>query len=250
MSSDPNGRAEYRLSVVIPVIDEREQINDCLERLAEQRFDGRYQTIVVDGDPLGSTIRVVRDDRVTCLTSEPGRGRQMNAGAAAAAGDILLFLHVDTHLPPGALARIDSTMKTNGYVGGAFELGIDSERLFLKYIAGRANRRSHRERIPYGDQAIFLSRTYFYAIGGFREIPIMEDLDLMIRIRRDGGPIHILDQRVMTSARRWEAEGALCTTARNKIIRMLFHLGVRPEVLARFYRIQSRIRRGQAAVRR
>ncbi len=243
MPSDQNKRAEYRLSIVIPVVDEQEHINGCLDRLHAQGFVGPCQIIVVDGDPQGSTIRAVRDSRVTCLTSEKGRGRQMNVGAAAAEGDILLFLHVDTRLPPNALAGVAAVMETNGCAGGAFQLAIDSENRFLKGIAALANLRSRLNRIPYGDQAIFISRACFRALGGFREIPIMEDLDLMRRIRKNGGKVRILDQKVTTSARRWEAEGPLYATCRNQIIRLLYYLGVSPVSLARFYRVQSRVRR-------
>lgn len=243
MPSDQNKPAEYRLSVIIPVVDEQEHISGCLDRLHAQGFAEPCQIIVVDGDPQGSTLRAVRDCRVTCLTSEKGRGRQMNAGAAAAEGDILLFLHVDTRLPPNALAGVAAVMETNGYVGGAFQLDIDSETWFLKGIAALANLRSRLNRIPYGDQAIFISRACFRALGGFREIPIMEDLDLMRRIKRNGGKVCILDQKVTTSARRWEAEGPLYTTIRNQLIRLLYYLGVNPARLARFYRVQNRIRR-------
>ena len=110
----------------------------------------------------------------------------MNAGAAVARGRILLFLHADTQLPPGGLLKIVDVLEDDQYIGGAFDLGIDSKRLFLKFIAARARLRSRLSRIPYGDQAIFVRKTYFEQIGGFKEFPLMEDIDFMKRIKRNG----------------------------------------------------------------
>lgn len=239
MAPSPRLVHEVRFSIIIPVLGEQECIDVCLENLRTQGFVHSRQIIVVDGDPDGGTIYRIQDDDVLCLKSAAGRARQMNAGAAVAKGDILLFLHVDTTLPPDALEKISRVMATRRYVGGAFDLAIDSERLFLKYIAARASVRSRLNRIPYGDQAIFIDRTYFESLGGFKEIPIMEDVELMRRIKRDGRMIHILRDRVTTSARRWEAEGPLYTTLRNQCLMLLYYLGVSPERLSRFYRIQN-----------
>ncbi|MHC4075293.1 MAG: hypothetical protein ACYSRZ_02615, partial [Planctomycetota bacterium] len=118
-------------------------------------------------------------------------------------------------------------------------LGIDSNRLFLKFIAVRASLRSRLNRIPYGDQAIFIRKTYFEDIGRFKEVPLMEDVDLMRRIKKRGDKIFILPDKVMTSSRRWETEGALYTTIRNQILVSLYYLGVDPEKLSRFYEICS-----------
>jgi len=210
-----------------------------MEALRTQGFADSRQIIVVDGDPEGGTIRCVRDGEVLCLKSNPGRACQMNTGAAAAKGQILLFLHVDTVLPPRALEKISCLMATGECVGGAFDLAIDSDSLFLRYIAMRASFRSRLNRIPYGDQAIFVRRSYFEGLGGFKEIAIMEDVDLMRRIKKDRQRIHIFRDRVMTSARRWEAEGPLYTTLRNQVLVLFYYLGVSPETLSRFYRIQN-----------
>jgi rSAM/selenodomain-associated transferase 2 len=225
--------------VIIPVLYEQAYIHACLRQVRLQGLADSRQIIVVDGDPAGRTIGLVRDGDVLCLKSGAGRGRQMNAGAAVAEGAILLFLHADTVLPAGALEKISQVMATGKYVGGAFDLAIDSERLFLKYIAFRARSRSRQNRIPYGDQAIFIDRAYFERLGGFSEIPIMEDVDLMRRIKKDRRKIHIFRDRVVTSSRRWEAEGPLYTTLRNQILMLFYYLGVSPERLSRFYGIQS-----------
>lgn len=163
----------------------------------------------------------------------------MNAGAAMSSGDILIFLHADTILPDGALNKISRALDKQDYVGGAFDLKIDSDRLFLKYISVRASLRSRWNRIPYGDQAIFMRKKYFDHIGRFKDIPLMEDVDLMRRIKKDGRKIHILPDKVTTSARRWQRDGALYTTVRNHILVVLFRLGVSPNRLAKYYWRQS-----------
>jgi rSAM/selenodomain-associated transferase 2 len=163
----------------------------------------------------------------------------MNAGAAAANGEILIFLHADTRLPEEGFEKVAQVLRGGKYVAGAFDLGIDSDRLVLRYIAASARLRSRLNRIPYGDQAIFMSKTYFDAIGRFREIPIMEDVDLMRRIKKRGDKIFILPDRVRTSPRRWETEGAIYTTLRNQLLVALYYLGVSPEKLAKFYKTHT-----------
>ena len=223
-------------SVIIPVLNEQTQINTVIEHVHAQDFDRDYEIIVVDGDPHGETVKVVEDRNVVSLTSERGRGRQMNAGAAAAKGVILLFLHADTRLPAGALKKIAYGLEKQDFVAGAFDLDIDSDRWFLRYIAARTSMRSRVNRIPYGDQAIFIRKSYFDEIGGFKDIPLMEDVDLMRRIKKDGRKIHIFRDKVVTSARRWEAEGALYTTLRNRMVVILYYLGVSSHKLAKFYK--------------
>jgi hypothetical protein len=148
---------------------------------------------------------------------------------------MLIFLHADTRLPAEAFAKVAEVLRGGRHVAGAFDLGIDSDRLILRYIAARARLRSRLNRIPYGDQAIFMRKAYFDAIGRFREIPIMEDVDLMRRIKNRGDRIFILRERVRTSPRRWETEGAIYTTLRNQILLGLYYLGVSPEKLSTFY---------------
>ena len=223
-------------SIIIPVINEQETIRPLLESLRQQAGIRQCQIIVVDGDPEGSTLRVIDDPAVTQLTSARGRGLQMNRGAEEARGDILVFLHADTLLPPGSLSLIDRTLKDPRYVAGAFNLQIASARPVLRLIARTANLRSRVTRVPYGDQAIFIDRDYFRRMGRFREIPIMEEVDLLRRIRRRGDRICILREAVLTSPRRWEEEGPLYTTLRNQLLILLFGLGIKPEKLAQLYR--------------
>jgi len=227
--------SEYKFSIIVPVLNEQGQINSFLDKINGQNNNGNFEIIIVDGDSQGGTINAVRDNSVIRLTSPKGRGRQMNAGAAAARGEIFIFVHADTTLPDNALEKISLALQNTDYVGGAFDLKIDSDRLFLRYISVRASLRSRWNRIPYGDQAIFIRKEYFDEIGGFKEIPLMEDVDLMRRIKKDGRKIFILPDKVTTSARRWESDGALYTTMRNQILVRLFYLGVSPHKLAKYY---------------
>ena len=226
-------------SIIAPVLNEADRINTTIEHLCKQDSEGICEIIVVDGDPNGGTIKAIENETVKALISPKGRGRQMNTGADIACGEILVFLHADTRLPEMALEKIYDVLQSKKYVGGAFNLAIDSERLLLKYIAVRASFRSRLNRIPYGDQAIFIRKDYFDRIGRFKEIPLMEDVDLMRRIKKRGDKIVILDDRVKTSARRWETEGALYTTIRNRILVSLYYLGVSPYKLVKFYRLCS-----------
>lgn len=222
-------------SIVIPVLNEQERINSTIGHLRSRNFADEYEIIVVDGDPQGRTIQTIQDKEVTSIVSEKGRGKQSNAGAAAAQGEVLVFLHADTQLPPGALTKISQVLQNEEYVGGAFDLAIDSDRLLLKYIAARARFRSRLNRIPYGDQAIFIRKSYFEKIGRFKEIPLIEDVDLMRRIKKDRRKICILKDRVSTSPRRWEEKGIIRTTITNQVLLALYYLGVSPERLARYY---------------
>ena len=226
-------------SIIVPVLNEADQINSTIEYLHKQKMDGICEIIVVDGGPDGGTIKNIQNKSVKAITSQKGRGKQMNAGAEIACGEILVFLHADTKLPPDAFEKISKVLENEKYVGGAFDLGIDSEKLLLKYIAARARLRSHLNRIPYGDQAIFIRKSYFDKIGRFKEIPLMEDVELMHRIKKRGDKIFILPDRVKTSPRRWEIEGVFYTTLRNQVLVNLYYLGVNPDKLAKYYRRHS-----------
>jgi len=234
-----NTKSICKLSIVIPVLNEADRINSLICHLQMQSSENFYEIIVVDGDPRGTTVKVIHDSKVISIKADQGRARQMNAGAAIAGGEVLLFLHADTLLPPKALNKISKVLENMKYVGGAFSLGIDSDRLLLKIVAARASMRSRINRIPYGDQAIFIRKSYFNKIGGFKDIPLMEDVDLMRRIKKRGDMIYIFRDQVMTSPRRWEKEGVVYTTIRNKVLVSLFFLGVGPEKLLKYYRRHS-----------
>lgn len=224
------------ISIVIPVYHEAPILNALIAHLVRLPFTGKREILVVDGAPSGDSLRAIQAPQVRKLIAPPGRGIQMNAGARRAGGEILLFLHADTHLPPDGLNQIAEAMQASAAVGGAFDLAIDSPRACFRLIERAASLRSRVTRVPYGDQAIFIRRGYFMDIGGFAEIPIMEDVELMQRIRRRGRRIMLLPCRVATSPRRWERTGICRNTLRNWSLLALFHLGVAPERLGRFYR--------------
>lgn len=227
------------ISIIIPVLNEQAVINQAIDALYHLDFSGTIEVIVADGERRGNTIACIRNQKVIKVTSPPGRGGQMNQGAQKASGDILLFLHCDTMLPEAALRRIHNIMQDQSVKAGAFDLCINKKGAGYRMIEKTASVRSRLTRIPYGDQAIFIRRQYFFKIGQYRNIPIMEDVDLMKRIKKDKGVIKFLDIKTQTSSRRWEKEGMIYCTLRNWTILSLFFLGATPEKLAGFYKNKS-----------
>jgi rSAM/selenodomain-associated transferase 2 len=224
-----------KLSIVIPVFHERESINPLIDHLHALGEGKDYEIIVVDGSPDGNTVKDVKDKNVIKIVSRQGRARQMNTGADAAKGEILLFLHADTKLPENAFMNIIEIMQDGTYVGGAFDLELETDRKSLRFIAWTARIRVRYTHIPYGDQAIFIRKDYFDSIGGYRDLPLMEDVELMERIKKLGGKIHIMRDSVQSSPRKWLQDGIFYTTLRNHMIRILYSLGVSPDKLARLY---------------
>ncbi|MGA2331051.1 MAG: TIGR04283 family arsenosugar biosynthesis glycosyltransferase [Syntrophales bacterium] len=224
-----------KFSFIIPVWNEEQIISRTIEHVISLHASGSAEIIVVDGDPAGRTIKAVRHMGVKTAISEKGRGRQMNLGAALAEGEILIFLHADTLLPPEALELIEAAVADGSCIAGAFDLAVDSERPVFRLIEKAASFRSRVTRIPYGDQTIFIRKRDLRDLGGFRDIPIMEDVEFMQRIKKRKGKICIIGRAVRTSPRRWEKEGVVYTTLRNWLILSLYLFGVRPEKLIRFY---------------
>ena len=229
-----------KVSVVIPVYGE-EGIAGLLADLLARPDGDDAEFIVVDGAPARDTLGRVpaelgADPRVVLMHSPPGRGVQLNAGARASGGETLLFLHADTVLPENALTLIRQALADTSLAGGAFSLRYAEPSAGLSFIAAAANTRSNATRAPYGDQAIFVRRAVFEDVGGFRPLPIMEDLEFMTRLRRAGHAIRILSMPVRTSGRRQLREGLFRCTLRNLALRFLYHLGVPPRALAGLYR--------------
>ena len=224
-----------KVSIIIPVLHEAERINEVLDSLKNAVADVHYEAIVVDGDAAGGTIAWIVDDEVITMITPRGRAMQMNAGAARACGEILLFLHADTLLPPNALPKIVEAISDSRFVGGAFDLGIQNRRWIFWLTAKCASLKHRLTRVPYGDQAIFMRRDYFETIGGYPEIPLMEDVELMKRVKRQGGCITILREAVATSSRKWEKDGVAYTIIRNWMIQALYLFGVPAEKLVKYY---------------
>jgi rSAM/selenodomain-associated transferase 2 len=225
-----------KFSIIVPVLHEEERINDLIESLYRLDSDKNVEIIIVDGDQEQDTLKAIRSNNVIKISSEKGRAKQMNSGASAAHGEILIFLHADTELPPHALKKIHSFIKRKEFVGGAFDLGFKSEKFVFKVIGNLASIRSRLSRIPFGDQSIFIRSEYFNQIGGYKEIPLMEDVELMRCIKRSGDKILIFYDRVTTSPRRWEKEGVIYCTLRDWILQTLYFLGISPDKLLKFYK--------------
>jgi rSAM/selenodomain-associated transferase 2 len=227
--------AEGRISVIIPVLDEGGIIADQLAALRALEDGPRCEVLVVDGDPAGSTLREIHAPDVRGLVAPRGRGSQMNAGARESQGDILLFLHADTTLPARAFPRIRETLASGERRCGAFGLRMDSPRRSHR-LAGRvASLRSRLTREPYGNQGLFLAREHFFAAGGFRPLPVLEDVEFVRRFKRSGGRVAVLPETATSSDRRLAREGLLYDVLRNTALRALYAAGVAPESLGRFY---------------
>lgn len=226
-----------KISVIIPALNERAVIGHTLKQFSNIPIDTvLHEIIVVDGDRNGSTIKAVTNPAVITATAPKGRALQMNHGAGLASGEILLFLHADTLLPPGGLRRITDALSGSSAEWGAFDLEIASGRLVFRFIEAVVRIRTAITRIPYGDQAVFLTKDLFSRAGGYPKIPIMEDVALIRRVKKLGATGCRVPEKVYTSPRRWETEGVVYCTLRNWLLLICYLLGARPETLAKYYR--------------
>ncbi len=221
------------LSIIVPVLNEAAGITATLSALAPLRVAG-HQLIVVDGGSHDGTAALAKPLADAVLPSERGRARQMNAGAAAAAGSVLLFLHADTLLPPQADVQVLRAV-AGGAGWGRFDVRISGQSRWLPVVARLMNIRSRLTGIATGDQAIFVRADLFRQIGGFAPQPLMEDIELSRRLRTTGRPA-CLRERVLTSGRRWEARGVWRTIRLMWLLRWRYWRGETPEALARAYR--------------
>lgn len=224
------------VAILIPALDEEESLRRNLP-VAVAAAD---RVVVSDGGSRDGTVTVARELGAEVVEGPPGRGRQMNLAAeaalaeAAGAPDVLVFLHADTMLPEGGVEAVRRAV-SEGARHGAFRLRFDSERRVQRLGAALINLRTRITRVPLGDQAQWVTRELFQEIGGFRDWPILEDLDLARRLGRTGRGA-LLAGPVTTSARRFERRGTVRTVAVNWLIWILYFLGVHPRRLARLYR--------------
>ena len=222
------------LSIVIPVLNEEPRMAAALRALAPLRRAG-HELIVCDGGSTDGTRARCAGLADAVLHTPPGRARQMNAGAAAARHEVLLFLHVDTTLPEDALTAIARALAA-GAVWGRFDVYIEGRARMLSVVASCMNCRSRWTGIATGDQAIFVRRGLFQDIGGFPDQPLMEDIELSRRLRLRGHAPACLTQRVRTSGRRWDEHGVWRTIVLMWRLRWQYWRGMPPEALARLYR--------------
>ncbi len=250
-----------RISVIIPTLNEASTIEDCLGQFdVDSRGSdvpggssgpagqdgsierdspdgtGSLEILVVDGGSDDGTPEIVRSRPGVRLIASSIRGRaiQMNVGAAASSGDVLLFLHADTRLPVRWRALVVESICVRGKAGGRFRFDIAHAKRIYRWIAGGTNFRSRFLGITYGDQAIYTTREAFEAVGGFPDIPVFEDARFADRLKQAGG-LDWIDEAVRTSARRWERRGPVRTVLLTWLLRLLYTLFVPPRFLSRFY---------------
>ncbi|QJR12826.1 hypothetical protein DSM104443_03919 [Usitatibacter rugosus] len=228
MEPDP-----LHLSIVVPALNEAASIGACLARLQAARRAGA-EVIVVDGGSADATREIAAPLADRVIESPRGRALQMNAGARASSGTVLLFLHADTILPESAVLALARGLESSGRAWGRFDVRIDGEHPLLPVVAFFMNLRSRLTGIATGDQAIFVRREAFEQVGGFRAIPLMEDIAICKALKLLSRPA-CLRERVVTSGRRWEKRGTLRTILLMWRLRLAYALGADPARLAQRY---------------
>jgi rSAM/selenodomain-associated transferase 2 len=219
-----------RISVIIPALNEADVLGPVLARVAAAE---PWELILADGESTDGTAEVARSYGARIVRSQAGRGRQMNRGATAATGDVLLFLHADTYLPVAWPGHVRRLLARRGVVAGAFSLATDAPLRALRLVERVANWRSRVLGLPYGDQAIFLRTETFRRIGGYPDVAAMEDFELVRRLRRLGR-VAIAPEPVVTSARRWRHSGVGRTTCMNQLCVAAYLAGISADRIARW----------------
>lgn len=221
-------------SVIIPTLNEEGYIEKTLQSIGKG-----VEIIVVDGGSNDDTVAIAEKFGARVIQSEKGRGVQQDIGASNAKGDVLLFLHADTILPSGWKDFIAVLLSNSNVIGGAFLLGIagtdfKSVPISLRFIIKAANLRAKYLGLIYGDQGIFVKRDRFFSINGFKGLPIMEDVDFIRRLKKQGR-VELIMEKVLTSERRWVKNGILQATVDNLFFLMMYYLGYSPERIYRLY---------------
>jgi rSAM/selenodomain-associated transferase 2 len=233
-----------KLSIIIPVYRESAIISATLHAVLDMKIPIPFEIIVSDGESPPTTLHHLQSDKtflpaapIKLISAPRGRGCQLNAGAKAAAGEWFFFLHADTRMDQKGMDLMIKVWRDHvaRYFCGAFDLHIDSERKIFRMIEKTASVRSRLTKIPYGDQGIFMSQKLFEKINGFPNVPIMEDVGIMSKIKKQAVTPVFIAHPVSTSARRWEQQGVLFTSVRNWILIGLYLFGISPRVLAKYY---------------
>ncbi len=201
--------------------------------MALRQYSG-LEIIVVDGGSIDKSVKLAKSHGVQVISSAPGRGLQLNTGAIASTGEILLFLHCDTSLPPDFITSIQKAFNDPKIIGGGFRLKIKADNFGFRLIEWGIEKRSKFFHLIYGDQAIFVKRNIFFRVGGFPEQPLLEDV-LLVRNLKSLGKLHLSKKYVNTSARRWKRLGIIQTTLINQVILLGYLLKVNPKHLAKLY---------------
>ena len=227
------------ISVIIPTLNEEARLPVCLSALVGASIDGVVkEVIVVDGGSTDKTIKIADEFGAEIVSSAPGRGGQLRLGGDKARGEWLLFLHGDTVLEEGWVEDAEDLMANHLFDVGVFRMAFDSKSLAARIVSAGANIRTKWLKRPYGDQGLLISREFYNDIGGYQDIPLMEDVDIIRRIvgRCSSDSIRLLDAKATTSADRYERDGYARRVIKNFILINRYRLGASPEKLAKAYR--------------
>jgi rSAM/selenodomain-associated transferase 2 len=228
-----------KISIIIPTLNEANTLELTLEGVLQEK---NREVWVIDGGSTDNTLELAKKWGVNAILSpNKGKAAQMNYGATLATGEILLFLHADTLLSANYGDKIRNMMQDSRFIAGSFQFRFKHPNLALKVVEKTVNWRSHWFSLPYGDQGLFLKANTFQTMGGFKNMPIMEDFEMIQRLKQQG-KIAMIPDAVMISDRRWRKLGVLRTTLINQMIVFGYYLGVSPDQLVKWYRRQEGVK--------
>lgn len=228
-----NTKLNKEISIIIPVYNEISMIDKLMKNL--KQFKDSCEIIFVDGGSSDGTDLRISENYRLIYSPKKGRSNQMNYGADQSRGEILFFLHADSILPVDALIQIQNII-SNGYRVGCFKIKFNSKNILMKICGLMSNLRVSMRNIAFGDQGIFIRKDYFYKLGGFSEIPLMEDYKLSMDIKADGEKIVLAKSKIKTSERRFIEDGRLKTMAKMQKLQYMYRKGENIEVISKLYR--------------